>query len=454
MQSVVKQHAGQTPALATRLVSTLVLAAVGSMLGCGNNYRPVVSAINPVGPASQPEKYAVALADPRGGGLGVATLIDFSGDTVVGTLNTAASPTFLGLSTANEGYVLHSGTGLVEAFTASQLTPANPTFITRNVTQTTLPSGSLPGTALALPSPGALYIAETGTSRVAALTSGSPPTFRQELPVGQNPTYVIGSGTSQRVYVLAAGATPGTTPGTATAVENTTSNAVSATIQVGRNPVYGVINGDGRRVFVVNRNGDDASGNGTVSVINTQSNTLDTVPRIAVGQNPVWADVAAPINELAVLNAGNGTTAGSLSIINIPLCSATTATISNVTCDPTNPIDAVGFGNVLATIPVGVNPVMVAILQDQRKAYVANAGNGTTGGSISVIDLQSLVNTKTIPIGGTLNWISATSGTPTGKVYVTASDTQVATVVRTDTDEVITTIPLQGFGVAIKVTAP
>lgn len=185
-----------------------------------------------------------------------------------------------------------------------------------------------------------------------------------------------------------------------------------------------------------------------------QGNALDTVPRIVVGQNPVWADVATSSNELVVLNKGDGSSAGSVSVINIPLCSPTTATITNVACDASNPIDAVGFGNVLATIPVGINPVMVVVLQGANKAYVANAGNGQSGTStISVIDLQSMVKTADISIGGTLNWITATSGTPTGKVYVTASDTQVATVVRTDTDQVVTTIPLQGYGVAVKVTA-
>ena len=454
MQLAVKQKAGRLPVVAACVASTFVL---GGVLGCGNSYRPVVNAINPVGPSSQPEKYALALADPGSNGLGVATLIDFSGDTVVGTLNTAPSPTFLGLSTANEGYVLHANTGLVEAFTASQITPSNPTFITRNVTSTTLPAGSTPFTALALPNPGA------PVHHGKPARAESPPSPRalrrrsaQELPVGQNPTYVVGTNTSQRVFVLASGANPGVSLGTATGIENTASNAVSSTITVGRNPVYGVVNVDARRAFVVNKGGDTASGaNGTVSVINAQGNVLDTTPRIVVGPNPVWADIATGINELAVVNAGDGVSAGSLTVVNIPLCSAITVTTANPACDPNNPVDAVGFGNVLATIPVGINPVMVAILQDQNKAYVANAGNGQPGTStVSVIDLQRLVKTADIPVGGTLNWISATSGTPTGKVYVTASTTQVATVIRTDIDQVSATVPLQGYGVAIKVTAP
>ncbi len=427
-------------------------------MGCGNSYRPVVSAINPVGPSAQPLKYALAVADPGNGQPGVATLIDFSGDIVVGTLNTAPRPTYLGLDTQSGAYVLHSDTGLIDAFSASTSTLLSTSFLTRNVKNTTLPTGSVPTQVLALPSstangvttPGAVYVVETGTTRVAALSATSPPSIRQEFPVAPNPVYTVGSPASARVYVLSQGTVPGTSLGTATGVENSSSNAISNVIAVGRSPIYGVVNTDSRRAFVVNSGGDLTSGtNGTVSVINIQTNALDTTPRIVVGPNPVWADVDLAINEMAVVNAGNGTTPGSLSVVYIPLCSALTEP-ANPNCDANNPVDATGFGNVLATIPVGKGPVQVAVLQDQNKAYVANGVDGT----VTVVDLQRMVATAVIPVGGKLNWIAATSGTPTGKVYVTASDTQVVTVIRTDTDQVVTTLPLQGFGLAVRVTLP
>ena len=37
-------------------------AAMALIVGCGQSYRPVVSAINPVGPAAQPQKFAVAIS--------------------------------------------------------------------------------------------------------------------------------------------------------------------------------------------------------------------------------------------------------------------------------------------------------------------------------------------------------------------------------------------------------
>jgi hypothetical protein len=52
------------------------------------------------------------------------------------------------------------------------------------------------------------------------------------------------------------------------------------------------------------------------------------------------------------------------------------------------------------------------------------------------------------------NYIAVTTGTPTGKVYVTSPETDTMTVIRTDIDAVETTVPLQGKGMAVRVTAP
>ena len=168
---------------------------------------------------------------------------------------------------------------------------------------------------------------------------------------------------------------------------------------------------------------------------------------------------------------GNGTTPGSVTIISIPLCSAT-ALPTNPNCNASNPIDATSFGSVQATVPVGVNPIMVSVLSDYTRAYVLNAGiaslpcatpvNGvvvpvpgvSTTCTVSVVNLLSNTVTATIPIMGHPVWIATTNATPTGKVYVVCRDSQVMTVIETDTDSVDTTIPLQGYGVSVRMTAP
>jgi DNA-binding beta-propeller fold protein YncE len=236
---------------------------------------------------------------------------------------------------------------------------------------------------------------------------------------------------------------------------------------------------DAKRAFILNQ------GDGTVSVINAQTNQLDIVPAgatnpITVGASPLWADFAPTRNEIVVANAGDGVHAGSISIISIPLCSAT-ALPTNPNCDLNNPVDAIGFGTVLATVPTGINSIMVSVLQDGTRAYIANQGDlslpcalppavagVSTVCSVSVINLttntltQTLYSlpdsqctaTKTPSLCGHPTYIAATTGTPTGKVYIVSQDSQFMSVIRTDIDTVDTTIPLQGNGVSVRVTQP
>jgi hypothetical protein len=49
--------------------------------------------------------------------------------------------------------------------------------------------------------------------------------------------------------------------------------------------------------------------------------------------------------------------------------------------------------------------------------------------------------------------IVATTGTPTGKVYVTSSDNKFMTVIATDTDTIETHVNLQGLGVRVVITS-
>jgi DNA-binding beta-propeller fold protein YncE len=379
------------------------------------------------------------------------TMVDFSGDTVLVTATLGVNPYYLALNTqGSTGYTLNSDK-TVTSFDIST------SLITSQVLETTLLPGANPASVFATTT--ATYIPDIGVNAVDQLV-GTPPALKQELPVasGYAPIYVVGQSGAPRAYAI----TPSTSggPGQVSAIE-TSGNTISTTLPVGRGPVYGVMTLDDRRAFILNQT------DGTVSVINVQNNALDTpVNTIQVGTRPVWADLAAGLDELVVLNEGNGTTAGSVTLVNIPLCSAT-ALPTNPNCDPTNPIDAATFGQIVATIPVGVNPIMVSVLSDYSRAYVANAGvkglpcsptgqpqAGYTTCSVSVVNLTSDTVTATIPINGHPAWIVTSNAAPTGKVYVVCNDSQVMTVIETDTDSVDTTIPLQGNGVSVRMTAP
>lgn len=442
------------------LVAGSALALSLLALGCGNQYRPVVSAINPVGPAAQPTKYAVVVSSPSPSAPGLLTEVDFAGDTVLTTPQILSNPNYLALgSNGATGFVVNS------AGSFNQFNTGNPTaLITSDIVQSSLSAGASPVSITALTLSGTtstVFIPEPGLSQVAALTTGG--SLQQNISIANNPIYVVGVDGALRAYAISQG--NGTSPGSISSIE-ASNLAVASTIPVGVNPVYGVMTADGKRAFILN------NGSGTVSVMNVINNGPDTaMPTIpatgTLGVHPIWADLSPTNSELVVLNQGDGVNPGSLSIISIPLCSAL-AQPSNPNCDPNNPVDATGFGTVIATVPVGINPVEVSVLQDGTKAYVVNNGNATNAGSVSVVNLASGTVTATIPAGpdptGTVTTpttyvyghpttVAATTGTPTGKVYVTSADSHYMTVIETDTDTVDTHINLQGNGVQVRVTS-
>ncbi len=452
----------RNPALALAVSSAALFLAA-----CGSNYRPVVSAINPVGPPGQPTKYAVVIsttcasvpASTNGTcaagttTAGLSTLVDYSGDTILVTTKIGANPFYLGLDTGGSNAYILNGDGTFNSFGIT------PSLIQSQVNQTTLPAGSNATTVVSQGT--SIYITQPGLNSVAQLT-GVPPALKQELPTGATPVYTVAVASAPRVYALIQN---GTSAGHAAAIETST-QTVSSNLPVGIDPVYGVMTADGRRAFVLNK------GSNTVTVINAQANAIDTFSAfpngtIPVGTAPVWADFAPTLNELFVANQGNGSTPGSLSIISIPLCTATTVS-GNPNCDSTNPVDATGFGQTIATVPVGVNPIQVAVLQDGSQAFVANAGNPSLGipGSVSVINLTTNTVVATIPvttgtdglpdatIHGNPGFIAVTTGLPTGKAYITSPYSHDLTVIRTDTDAVSTHLGLLSTGVMVRLTQP
>ena len=404
---------------------------------------------------------------------GLLTFVDFAGDTVLSTPSILSNPSYFAITTSGvQGYVVNPS-GSFNDFGLG-----NPTSLeTKDIVQATLPAGLNPVSISALTPSGlatTIFIPETQTSSQPAsiaVLSATGPSLLEQVVVGNNPVYVVGSNQAPRVYAISQNSTGN---GQVAALEAATPISVSATIPVGAQPVYGVMTADTRRAFIMNK------GSGTVSVINVVNNALDsTTPVIpatgTLGANPVWADLSTTNNQLVVLNAGDGTHAGSLSIINIPLCTSS-GEITNPNCNPANPVDAVGFGGVQATVPVGVNPSMVSVLQDGTAAYVVNSldstGKCNAGeGSVSVVSLSSYTVIATIcgistaagtatdlstpgDVYGHPNSVSATVGDPTGKVYVTSPDSNFLSVIYTDTNTVQTHVNLQGMGLRVLVTAP
>jgi len=473
-----------------RVSGFAAVSAVVLLAGCGNTYRPVISSINPVGPAGQPTKYAAVVSNPSPTSPGLLTVVDFSGDTILSTPSILTNPSYFAINqSGTTGYVINAA-GSFDNFGLT--TPS--ALLTSNIVQTSLQANSGPVSisAISLLNAGlTLFVPSQGNSTVAALSSNGP-SLEQQISVGATPVYVVGADSAQRVYAISQGTNNNAsglpncpTSGQVAAIEAATPLSISNTICVGTLPVYGVMTSDGRRAFILN------NGSGTVSVINVTNNALDsptpsiTLPNISyknssgttvsAAPKPVWADLTSVTNELVVLNQGDGTGPGSLSIINIPLCNSTSQ-ITNPNCNSTNPVDAVGFGTIVATVPVGIGPTMVAMLHDGSQAYVVNHGDSTGQcnageGSVTVVNLvttqvqatvcgistaagTSTVNASPYLVYGHPNTVAVTTGNPTGKVYVTSPDALFLTVIYTDTDSVVTHIPIQGYGLRVLMTSP
>lgn len=465
----------------------LVLAGAS---GCGNQYRPVVTPVSPTGPASQPQSYVVAFSQPNlklptpgsasgcpntsiaAPPAGVVTLIDFSGDSTLAQANIGTGPQTFALDSSGSTAYSVNCDGTVSSI------PLSPTMQSKNVLTTTLPSVTNPANNAITPTlPSNVLVTSTGefiaepqaadlkgVSAVGALT-GSPPSLKQEIPVAATLVNMVGTYTGQRIYSISqgtSGAGSSVTWGQCDTPSSVTANGeadgieaasltVSSRIPVGVCPVYGLMTADSRRTFILNR------GSGTISVIESAKNQLDTDSlstyinktnatiqcnpgtTLCVGAGPVYADLYAPAALLVTANYDDD----SISIINV---SINGPTLGNT--------DTANFGQVLATVKVGHHPASVTVLQDGSRAYVANEGTLNDGGngSVTIVNLQSFTVVGTLPVTGHPRSIASTYNAPIGKVYTIAQDSPYMTVIRTDTDIVSASILLQGNGVDLHTT--
>jgi len=451
-------------AAAAALSGVAVLAT-----GCGNQYRPVITPIQPTGPASEPTAYISVISQPGFNPLpagyagppcqagvsygtpSIITLVDFSGDSILNQADGGYGPITYSLEAGGADVYAPNCDGTL---TTAQATPAS--LLTKDVQNSTIPltsSAHLTNTLLAGTN---LYVTESGpgvdcngANCVAQLT-GSPEGLKQEIPVAPSLINLTGYSSGERVYAISQGNSNGgtqpawgdcanpsavTVAGEADAIE-TTSNTISARLPLGICPVWGFQTPDELRNFVMNR------GSNTVSVINTQLNAIDTLhPSIPVGAGPVYADYYRQGQILVTANYDGN----SISIIDASL-------------------DAYGndsstFGTVLATVPVGLHPVEVSILQDGSRVYVANqgvigsGGSVTTPGSVTVVNLQTYTVEKTIPLTSNPHAIGSVFNYPIGKVYVASQNSPYLTVIRTDSDIISATPEMQGNIVEMRVNA-
>jgi DNA-binding beta-propeller fold protein YncE len=429
-------------------------------VGCGNQYRPVITPIQPTGPAALPTAYITVASQPGFNPLtagtapcsgttyatpSIFTLLDFSGDSVEAQANGGNGPLTFSMEVGGANVYSPNCDGTL---TTAQSTTSS--LQSKYVLNSTLLPGSVPTNTLL--ANGSLYVTEAGlhgptcqTTNCVAQLTGSPDALKQEIPVAPSLINLTGFSTAERVYAISQGnsnggaltwgqcANPGSVAvnGEADAIETTT-NTISARLPLGKCPVYGFMTQDGQRTFIMNR------GSGTVTVINSQLNAIDAAhPTITVGAGPVYADYYRVGQLLVTANYD----ANSISIIDASLDA-----YGN---------DSATFGKVVATIPVGLHPVEVAVLQDGSRLYVANQGDigAGTPGSVSVVNLTNYTVEKTIALSSNPHAIGAIYNYPIGKVYVVSQNSSFLTIIRTDTDIVSNTVEMEGNVVEMHVNA-
>jgi DNA-binding beta-propeller fold protein YncE len=469
-------------------------AAAALVAGCGNNYRPVITPTNPSGPPAQPVSYAVVVSAPSSSTPGIATVVDYSGDTVAAYAPIGPGPSTLTLDVLGaSGYTLNSD-GTLTNF------PVSPSrLLEKNVAYTTLPSTAALVNLLSSSTglwAADLCVSDPTTSPCswdnnpltlnfsgADVFTGSPQTFLRSIPLPPTPVAVIGSGGfNQRVFGISQGNSlpenvssgvacniaPSTVGvnGEADGIE-ASSYTISSHIPLGQCPVFAIESTDSTRLFVLNRGSD------TVSVINVQNDTLDTCSGLInqAGQ-PVTCHPTLPLSTNAL--KATGITPPNCNLTADPTCGGMTATAGPVYAEynaATNQLivanydgstisvidvsldeygnDSATFGSTF-TVPVGNNPASVTVLYDGSRAYTANQTDGT----VSIVNLSShTVEKAALPVIGHPRTVVSTQNSSYGKVYVASPDSPYLTIIRTDQDIVDTTILVQGNIVDARVTS-
>ena len=468
---------------------------VAFTVGCGNQYLPVVTPVNPTGPAGQPAAYiavtsephynlldvpqsnpcivqdsttsdtspSIAYADP-----GVATVIDFSGDSISAQALIGNGPITIGLDPTGGLAYAPNCDGTISSFEVDSSLQTKNVFTSTLLNTPTVSANAIPNNILAMS--GTIFAVEKGHNAVAEMSSGQPPALVQEIPVAPTLINMVGINDAQRIYAISQGNSNGgtqpawgacddpssvTTDGEADGIDlaiSGTSNvitvanqSVSSRIPLGVCPVYGVMSANGERAFIMNR------GSGTVTVIDAQKNSIDptnngyltgngTIDLCGAGvtpcdAGPVFAEIYNNGQELVTSNYDNNT----ISVIDV-----SQDIYGN---------DSATFGKVLATIPVGEHPAALTVLQDGSRVYVADQGTTSTAGGVTtynddggvtIVNLKSFPVEKTIPLSSNPRMIQSIYNYPEGKVYVASPNSPFLTVIRTDTDLVDTQIEVQG----------
>lgn len=258
-----------------------------------------------------------------------------------------------------------------------------------------------PTTAITMPGTGCTYnwvndtpgigLAASGTGDIPSFTAVNNGTIAVKATITATPT--------ERGFAYVPNSGDGTV-----SVVNTATNTVVSTIPVGAFPFAVAVSADGKRVYITNEYSK------SVSVINTANNTV--MATVTVGTYPDGAAVSPDGTRAYITNNSDGIIIGgnTVSVIN---------TLTN---------------SVISTVTVGPNPLGVSVSPNGAFVYVANSNSNT----VSVIQAATNTVSATITVG--LHPFGVCFSPDGNTAYVTNHDTQNVAVINTATNAVITTV--------------
>src|SRR3954467_10797358 len=478
MRVSIRNHAHSAPSRALRGAFTILLGLICA--SCGETYRPVAQPIQGLQPSPAPSHFMASINSDGVGNnhrdRGSVSSINVSGDSLRGALRVGMVPLHAALIPSGSLlYIANSGEDTISGNSVSSPTrsvtislPPSP-FAT--ITQAS-GSGSTAtytysgGTGLfsvgdkgyvsgstTADFNGAFTVTAAGGNffSVANSTTVSESEFFGAQAKVPNAVFV-NSAENNNIYVAGYGTD-------ALYVINTSTQAVTASVPVDSHPVAVAQAPAARKVYVANQ-GNSASG-GSVSVVDTVSNTVakticlagGAAPSCSTGPVPVWAVARADSGRVYVLST-NGTIytidTGSDSVIDSSASAGAGANflfydrLFNRLYATSPSTDKLSIFDVSSSTPLpsSVNPIAipaaaaspcgasavfptsVTVLGDGSRAYVASyqLSAGTVCTQLSVIDTGSETVSKTISLSQVPDTSAQTGcGTVGFRVFAAAS---------------------------------
>lgn len=377
---------GRLTGLTTLLLVTLLGPA------CGDYYRPVAIPIpvNTPNPAALHFMYAVAAVGASN--VGSLSQIDVSGDALTAVVSSGQSPVHAALVPGGSSvYVANSGDDTVTVTSGGQPTTINLVQLCPQATPCPLVPVFVSSTES-----GRMYVADKGTGTISVINTASnavvatvavnPAFAASPLPSpnpAAQPVALAEVPNGRKIYSVNQG------DSTVTSI-NTVDGSIAARITTfSAPPIWAVANSDSAFVYVLDQSG-------TISVIDTLSDTVVSTASAGAGANYIFFDGVS--DRLYVTNP----TASSVNIFDV---SGNTLVAHTPIPISASAASACSAAAVSAGGPVPpAFPTSITVLNDQSRAYVASYQLYTANGATSVCTQADVIDngtglvTKTLPL--------------------------------------------------------